>query len=80
MFHRNFKRLARPKQREDRDGATSLHHLPMADTETVGNHIFLAEFTRGSAGPDFVTELTKKPGVTGRARMELDSPGANFNI
>jgi hypothetical protein len=34
----------------------------------------------GSAGPDFVTELTKKPGVTGRARMELDSPGANFNI
>jgi hypothetical protein len=40
----NVEGLANPQQREQRRGASGLDHLPVADAETVGNHVLLAQF------------------------------------
>ena len=66
LINRNVEGLADPEQGEDRDGTAGFDHLPVPDAETVGNHILLAEFARGTASPDFVTEPPKKAGVMGR--------------
>ena len=63
LLDRNVKCLAHSQQREDRDGAASFHHLPMAHAEAVRDHILLAQFTRGSESPDFVAEPTKKTSI-----------------
>jgi hypothetical protein len=63
LFNRNVKYLADSQQREDRDGATCLHHLPMAGTEPIGDHVLLAQSARGPASPDFLTQPAKKPAV-----------------
>ena len=55
LLDRNVKCLADPQERENGDGSAGLHHLPMADTETVRDHILLAQFARGTASPDFVS-------------------------
>jgi hypothetical protein len=66
FFDWNVEGLAHPQERNDSDGPTGLHHLPMADTEAERNHIFLAQFARGSACADFMPEPAKEASVMSR--------------
>ena len=63
LLHRNIECFAHTQEREDGDGTTGFHHLPVADTEAVRDHVLLAKFSRGSASPYFVTEAPKKSSV-----------------
>jgi hypothetical protein len=66
LFNWNIECFAYSQQRENRDGATGLHHLPVPDAEAIGNHVFLAQFTDCPARPDFLTQTAKKPSVMSR--------------
>lgn len=66
LFQRDLKSLADSQQREHGDRAASFNHLPVTDTESVGNHVLLAEFPFCSVGPNSVTQGTEKPCIAGR--------------
>jgi hypothetical protein len=59
-FHRKLKRIADSKERKHRARAASLNHLPVAHTESIRNHIFLAELPFGSKGSDAMAQCAEE--------------------
>lgn len=59
-FHRNLERIADPKKGENGARPASFDHLPVTHTESVRNHVFLAQFTFGSKRPDAMAQRAKE--------------------
>ena len=79
-FHRNLERIADPKQCEDGARPACLDHLPVTHTESVRNHVFLAELPFGSKGTDAMAQRAEEALVlrrklaTGTHYLRLESP------
>jgi hypothetical protein len=91
VFHRNLERIADSKKCEDSARPASLDHLPVTHTESVGNHVFLAELPFGSKRPDAIAQGAEKALVlrrklaTGTHYLRLESqrtkvPRTKFRI
>ena len=58
--------LAHAKQREYSYGAPRLDHLPMANAESVANHVFLSELPLLPQRPNTVTQRAEETAVVRR--------------
>ena len=66
LLQPDVERLAHPQQCEDRNWPSRLNHLPVPDTEAVGDHVLLGELARGPEGPNAVAQATEEPRIVGR--------------
>jgi hypothetical protein len=63
LLRRDLKRLADSQQREHRKRSPGFDHLPVSHAETIGIHVFLAQFAFRSQASDSMTESAKEPRI-----------------
>ena len=66
LLQRQIEAFTDSQQREHGNRTSGLDHLPMTDTEAIGDHVLLAQLTLRSVGPNPVTQGTEEPRVMGR--------------
>ncbi len=54
LLHRNFQRVADAQEGHHIDGLAGFHSLPVPDTKSVRNHIFLRPLMSGPSGTNLV--------------------------